>query len=567
MAPLIPQLTGGNAEIWEVYPELPLGINFTDGMIWGTPQVNSTRMMYTIWANNTGGSTNISLNITILEPSANIVYDPVNLILTRGEAMEPVAPEVDGGSIETWGISPELPEGLNFNNGLISGTPTVNMTITNFIIYGNNSGGSSVVGISITVLEPAPTITYQTESLVLTRGEEMPSALHAIFGGGAVASFNLQPALPDGLNFTNGTIFGTPTVNSTIVQYNISAINNGGSDYFLLNITIVEPKAILASESNYYELTRGQDEMNLTINNTGGMVATWEIVPQLPAGLIFGNGTITGTPLVNSSLASYTIYANNTGGSDTLIINIRVLEPASNISYKQSKFTLINGQDTLLITPEVLGGSPETWEFEPELPDGIIFTNGVFSGIPQSNLTTTTFTIWANNSGGTSSATIELTIDQPFYVVRYPVTLLVLNVSENMQVLEPIYYFDDDQEPIWSISPDLPDGLTFVGGAISGVPTKAQNLSTYNVTVSGEMLPITFLLKIEILEEYVEPIIEPANNSSNSSTDIPTALIPEPEEEPEDIAYWLFPILLIVCLWLLVMIYNLRNKDDDEPTP
>jgi hypothetical protein len=136
-----------------------------------------------------------------------------------------------------------------------------------------------------------------------------------------------------------------------------------------------------------------------------------------------------------------------------------------------------------------------------------------------------------------------------------------------MQVLEPIYYFDDDQEPIWSISPDLPDGLTFVGGAISGVPTKAQNLSTYNVTVSGEMLPITFLLKIEILEEYVEPIIEPANNSSNSSTDIPTALIPEPEEEPEDIAYWLFPILLIVCLWLLAMIYNLRNKDDDEPTP
>jgi hypothetical protein len=297
------------------------------------------------------------------------------------------------------------------------------------------------------------------------------------------------------------------------------------------------------------------------------MVATWEIVPQLPAGLIFGNGTITGIPLVNSSLAAYTIYANNTGGSDTLIINIRVLEPASNISYKQSKFTLINGQDTLLITPEVLGGSPETWEFEPELPDGIIFTNGVFSGIPQSNLTTTTFTIWANNSGGTSSATIELTIDQPFYVVRYPVTLLVLNVSENMQVLEPIYYFDDDQEPIWSISPDLPDGLTFVGGAISGVPTKAQNLSTYNVTVSGEMLPITFLLKIEILEEYVEPIIEPANNSSNSSTDIPTALIPEPEEEPEDIAYWLFPILLIVCLWLLAMIYNLRNKDDDEPTP
>ena len=54
--------------------------------------------------------------------------------------------------------------------------------------------------------------------------------------------------------------------------------------------------------------------MNLTLNNTGGMVATWEISPQLPSGLIFGNGTITGTPTVNASLVTYTIWANNTGG-------------------------------------------------------------------------------------------------------------------------------------------------------------------------------------------------------------------------------------------------------------
>ena len=303
--------------------------------------------------------------------------------------------------------------------------------------------------------------------------------------------------------------------------------------------------------------------MNLTLNNTGGMVATWEIDPQLPAGLVFGNGTITGIPTVNSSVAAYTIYANNTGGTDTLIINIRVLEPAANISYKESTFTLINGQDSLFISPDVLGGNPETWEFEPELPEGVIFRNGVFSGIPRSNLTTTTFTIWANNSGGSSSATIELTIDQPFYVARYPVTRLVLNVSENMPVLEPVYYFDEDQEPIWSITPDLPEGLSFVDGAISGIPTQTQPLTSYTVTVSGEMVPVTFLLMIEILEQYSEPIIVPSNNSNNSSTEVPTDLEPVPEEEPSNIAYWLCPIFLIFCLWLFAMLYNLRKKDDD----
>jgi hypothetical protein len=304
--------------------------------------------------------------------------------------------------------------------------------------------------------------------------------------------------------------------------------------------------------------------MNLTLNNTGGMVETWAVYPDLPDGLIFGNGTITGIPTVNSSLTTYKIFANNSGGTTNISVYIKIFEPVANISYQTTTFTLINGQDTLFVSPEILGGNPDTWEFEPELPEGITFFNGVFSGIPRENLTTTIFTIWANNSGGSSSTTIDLTIDQPFYVARYPVTLLVLNASENMEVLEPIYYFDEDQEPTWSITPNLPNGLSFVDGAISGVPTQAQNLSTYAVTVSGEMSPITFLLMIEILEEYTEPIVYPADNSNNASGEIPTDLEPIPEEESRNIEYWLFPIFLIFCLWLFAMIYNLRNKNDDD---
>ena len=70
---------------------------------------------------------------------------------------------------------------------------------------------------------------------------------------------------------------------------------------------------------------------------------------------------------------------------------------------------------------------------------------------------------------------------------------------------------------------------------------------------------------IEILEEYAEPIVYPAD-ANNASGEIPTDLEPIPEEEPRNTAFWLFPIFLIFCLWLFAMIYNLRNKnDDDEP--
>ena len=568
MTPLMPQLSGGIAETWEIYPDLPDGIELTNGMISGTPTVNSTRTMYTIWANNTGGSINVSLNITILEPSANIVYDPTNLVLTRGETMDPAIPDVDGGAIENWSIYPDLPDGLVFDNGTISGTPTVNMTIANYLIYGNNSGGSSVVGLSITILEPAPTITYQTDYLVLTRGEAMPSALQAIFGGGAVASFTVTPELPDGLNFTNGTIFGTPTVNSTLVQYNITALNNGGSDYFLLNITILEPVAILDAESTYFELIRNEDYMNLTLNNTGGMAATWEIEPFLPDGLIFGNGTITGIPTINASLASYTIWANNTGGSDSIIINIKILEPVANISYRRTDFTVVNGQGSLYISPDILGGNPETWEFEPELPDGMTFSNGLISGTPTENLTTTTYTVWANNSGGSSFASINLTVDQPFFVVRYPTTILVLNVSENMPVTAPLYYFDEDDKPVWKIEPSLPEGLVFDNGTIFGVPTTPQPLTMYNITVRGELVPFTIAVMIEILAVENEFVIEDRRNASQVNAPPPETIFPEPEEE--NIAYWLCPLLLIIFLWLTAMLYNAKNRNDDveiEPGP
>ena len=56
--------------------------------------------------------------------------------------------------------------------------------------------------------------------------------------------------------------------------------------------------------------------------------------------------------------------------------------------------------------------------------------------------------------------------------------------------MTPIYYFGDNQNPVWSIAPSLPEGLVFENGRISGTPTEPSNETNYTITVLGEMVPV-----------------------------------------------------------------------------
>ena len=109
---------------------------------------------YTIYASNSGGSASAQINITILEPIVTLDYNPENLTLVRSDAMTTLHPTVTGGNAEIWGIHPSIPAGLNFADGVLSGTPTVNLTRTTFTIYANTTGGSATHTINITIQEP-----------------------------------------------------------------------------------------------------------------------------------------------------------------------------------------------------------------------------------------------------------------------------------------------------------------------------------------------------------------------------------------------------------------------------
>ena len=127
---------------------------------------------------------------------------------------------------------------------------------------------------------------------------------------------------------------------------------------------------------------------------------------------------------------TYTIWANNTGGSATTTINVTINEPIAIFSYSPSTVVFTRGMNITDMNPTLGGGYVATWEISPSLPSGLTFTNGTISGIPSVNLTQTTYTIWANNTGGSASTVINVTINEPIATFSYSPSCCVYSWNE-----------------------------------------------------------------------------------------------------------------------------------------
>ena len=68
-----------------------------------------------------------------------------------------------------WEINATLPDGLSsVNQWNDLGTPTELLSTTAYMVWANNSGGSSVAYLNITVVDELPTVAYTPAALDLT---------------------------------------------------------------------------------------------------------------------------------------------------------------------------------------------------------------------------------------------------------------------------------------------------------------------------------------------------------------------------------------------------------------
>ena len=143
----------------------------------------------------------------------------------------------------------------------------------------------------------------------------------------------------------------------------------------------------------------------------------FSVSPALPDGLILNwkTGEITGTPTVASANTTYTLTAVALGATTTATFTLHVTGVPGDISYNDILGT--NGVAITPVAPTIstnsTTGSISSWAINATLPTGLTFetSNGTIWGTPTQVISGAVYTIWANNSAGSKSTTINITID------------------------------------------------------------------------------------------------------------------------------------------------------------
>ena len=499
ITPNAPSNGGGTVTSYSVVPALPAGLslNTTTGVISGTPTAVTPAASYTVTAANTGGSTTASLTITVndVAPSA-LTYSVNPAVYTRGTAIAGNTPSNGGGTVTSYSVVPALPAGLTLNTGTgaITGTPTAVTATATYTVTATNSGGSTTVGLTITVNDVAPSaLTYSTNPAVYTRGTAIAANLPGNTGG-TVTAYSVAPALPAGLslNTATGAITGTPTLVLPAASYTVTASNSGGSTTVGLTITVndVAPSALTYSV-NPAVYTKGTAIAANTPSSSGGAVVSYSVSPALPAGLGLNTttGVITGTPTAVTATAAYTVTATNTGGSTSVGVSIRVNDVApSALTYSSNPAVYTKGTAIATNTPSNGGGAVTSYSVAPALPAGLALntTTGNITGTPTAVTATASYTVTASNSGGSTTVGLTLTVnDVAPSALTYSANPAVYTKGTAIATNTPSN--GGGTVTSYSVAPALPAGLALntTTGTITGTPTAVTATASYTVTASN----------------------------------------------------------------------------------
>ena len=152
--------------------------------------------------------------------------------------------------------------------------------------------------------------------------------------------FEVSPPLPDGLNMNwhNGTISGTPTETHANTTHTVTVTAFGATTTETFTLMVIEAPNISYGQSSY-TFTENTALSGVTLTNTGGAPSGTPLYARdgaLPTGIVFNDmtGEIYGIPYETWS-STFTVWANNSAGSNSTTITINVQDEAPDIDVRR----------------------------------------------------------------------------------------------------------------------------------------------------------------------------------------------------------------------------------------
>ena len=394
---IVPVVTNPiGAVSYSLIGELPNGLSFnkTNGEIYGKPTTEGETAQVTVAAVDAAGtqasaSTRLSVGARKAISIAYDFTDPLVQNSGAGLPKRPLEPNNIVGNAQ-WTLTGTLPSGLHLNetDGSIYGTPTAAGTVNNIVVSARDSEGVQGASqpFSITV-NPAGQFTVASSTVVGRVNSWLQSPPAKVTGAAGTVTFKSSVTNPLGLQVssTDGSISGRPTsVGGGVID--ITATDSTGrTANFKVTVKIVDGLVVsypAVDTINQYASV----SLVPVVDNAIGNVA-FEMSGSLPNGVTLdpNTGRISGSPTVVGGF-SFLVKGtdegleNNNFTTSVMTLNVtNRLDLEIAISLEQN---LIASRSYSQAAKAKNAVGTVTWNVAGDLPPGIKFENGIFSGTP-----------------------------------------------------------------------------------------------------------------------------------------------------------------------------------------
>ena len=472
-----------------------------------------------------GSSEDVNVPVTVRDASVPDTEGPTitanGATVTKNEPIDPilVTAEDNPGGVGLRDNDPivveGLPNGLTFKDGKITGTPTAPagnypVTIKAYDKIGNES--EAPIKITIIVQEQKDKYNPTAEGLTVNQGHEITDdevkAKVKDFAPGSL-TVTSKPSTATTGNVPNAVVTVTyPDGSSETVDVPVTVKDVTGPTITADGATVTrnEPITPIPVNVSDNEGGRGLREEN-PVEVTG-----------LPDGLTYANGEITGTPTAPKGDYTVTIKAYDKDGNETTeTITIKVQEQAD--KYTPTGEGLTVDQNHVIEDAEVIakvkGNGPGTVTVvsKPSTATKGNVGNAVAKvTYPDGSSEEVTVPVTVNDVTGPTITAEGATVTKNEPITPIPVTVADNEGGSGLREENPVEVTD------------LPEGLTYANGQITGTPT--GNKGDYTVTIKahdkdGNVTTQTITITVQEQADKYKPKYDDGEGKPGAKVEVP----------------------------------------------